>query len=123
MGIDMNLDVQAINNEWMGFDHYRDEFAYMVFKQLSMTNYSIPYNFPAQIWKQEGENLKPTGKIYLTISELADDEVLFMPNRGIARGYIIIKRRCQDENFKLTESSYQLIARFTEIRQKGITDK
>jgi hypothetical protein len=47
---------------------------------------------------------------------MTDDEVFFIPNKGFAKGNIIMRRRCQDYDFKLTQESKKLVNWFIDYR-------
>jgi hypothetical protein len=48
------------------------------------------------------------------------DEILFIPSNGIiSNGAIIMRKRCQDYNFKLTPSAEALIDKFLALKFKG----
>ena len=79
---------------------------------------SIPYSFPAAVWKLENNVLVLTGSKELQFDRMKEDEILFIPNRVMANGIIVMKKRCQDYRFKLTKATEELIEKFSEVRFK-----
>ena len=106
LGIDINIDIQQLNNEWISLQHYeKNELAFLIMRPMDPSEENIPYDFPAGFWKQEGGAWKHTGKVDFRIQNLEEGEIFFTPNRGYSKVTIIMKELCQDYDFKLTQQS------------------
>jgi hypothetical protein len=105
LGIDINLDVAALNEEWIELDHYQEEVSYIWMTPLIPEEANIPYSFPGGFWKEEGGMLRHTGNTNFRISDMQKEDIFFQPVRGLGKGCIVVRRRIQDYNFKLTEQT------------------
>lgn len=68
-----------------------------------LKNDSEPYFFQAGLWRLQEGKLVPTGSSEFRIDRMDEGEVFFIPNRVMANGTIIMRRRCQDLKGRFTE--------------------
>jgi hypothetical protein len=119
LGIEINLDVATLNEEWIGLDHYQEEISHIIARPFIPEETNIPYSFPGGFWKEEGGELRHTGNTNFRIHNMQKGEIFFQPNRGFSKGNIVVRQRVQDYNFKLTEQTKQLIHKFVTLRLQG----
>jgi hypothetical protein len=91
LGIDINIDVAALNEEWIGLDHYQEEVSHIILTPLIPEETNLPYSFPGGYWKEEGRVLRQTGNTNFRIYDMQKDDIFFQPNRGIAKGNIVVR--------------------------------
>jgi hypothetical protein len=49
MDVKINLDISALNQEWVGLEYYQEEVSHIFMKPIH--NDSLPYSVPAGLWK------------------------------------------------------------------------
>jgi hypothetical protein len=96
LGIDINLDIAALNKEWIGLDHYQEEVSRIA--MFLPDEADLPYSFPGGYWKEEGGVLRHTGNTNFRIHDMQEGEIFFQPNRGMWNGNIVVRQRLLDYN-------------------------
>jgi hypothetical protein len=102
MGVDACFDIESLNKEWEGLQHYEKPVSHLVLKPMNVEETSLPIRIPAGVWKIEDGEAKFTGRFTYKYKELGEDEYFFLPNHGFAKGNIYMNKRCQDFNKRLT---------------------
>lgn len=118
MGVKINIDISALNREWIGLEHYQTGVSNIVFKKLKPNEY-YPCNFPAGMWKIINGTPEFTGRIEFDFNGMKEDEAFMIPHSVTSHGSLIMRRSCQNFQFKLTEEFQSLIYKFLTIRRSG----
>ena len=70
LGLELNLDAPAFNEEWAGTEHYQDEASILYFKDLDKSEEALPFTFPAGFWKLLNNEIAQVKKGKFKIAEL-----------------------------------------------------
>lgn len=55
LDLELALDIRAINDEWVGAKHYKQQYSFVICRSKNAAEESMPFSFPAGFWKIEGE--------------------------------------------------------------------
>lgn len=63
---------------------------------------NFPLTFQPSVWVCKDGKLKCTENGNFRFNEMKDDEIYFVPCKGILDGHIFMKKKCRNYNLELT---------------------
>lgn len=95
MNLKLDLPIESYNKSWEELSLYQTA-THIAIKPFTEKEKNINFTgFPPGLWRKGKNKYEFTGRFTLKLSEMNEDDILFIPNHGFSKGNIIMKKKCQ----------------------------
>jgi biotin carboxylase len=95
MDLTLDLPIDEYNKAWEETTLYKPA-THIPIKPFSLSERNIDFTgFPPGLWRRTEKGFEYTERFTWKLQEMAEEDILFIPNRGFSKGNIIMKKKCQ----------------------------